>query len=34
MSDDTIDDENKINEDEELPVDSHSDYKPVARGPV
>ena len=31
MSDDTRDDENKINEDEELPVDSHSDYKPVDR---
>ena len=31
MSDDTIDDENKINEDAELPVDSHSDYKPVDR---
>ena len=31
MSDNTIDDDKKMTDDEELPVDSHSDYKPVDR---
>lgn len=31
MSDNTTDDDKKMTDDEELPVDSHSDYKPVDR---